>query len=478
MRWRRASVCLAWAVAALFVATSAARLVPVVRDHLAATFDLMSEGPHMSTVKALERGDDIYDPRSFLDLPFYMTPYTPLYHVVVAALPQRAGNPFFTGRVVATVCMLAAAASLLFVAGRGQLPTALIALAAFFLIRAVTDNTAYLRSDALALCFSVWAVALVMRARSTRAAAAVGALCALGFAAKQSYVAAAAACCLYLLAADVRRAGWLVLGGAATGALCAAAAWATWGNGFWLAVTIPITDYPRDLQACLLHWRMMLAQPVFLAIVAIALAAIVPGWRVALRSPFLAYALLAWAAGAWVSTGVGAENHDLIEPVLATLLWIVFVARHRRETVALDWPWVLAVTVLAFAVAREMRNPDRASYSQTNPAATARYLEARAHDSGAARLRRRARSEAQPQELTDRPGLRERRRERRLDVHPGAVEHAARNDRAPGARHRSRALRRDPDGARRRQRGARSSRYPVGAHRPRGVRALRGRLPR
>ena len=69
MRWRRASVCLAWAVAALFVATSAARLVPVVRDHLAATFDLMSEGPHMSTVKALERGDDIYDPRSFLDLP-------------------------------------------------------------------------------------------------------------------------------------------------------------------------------------------------------------------------------------------------------------------------------------------------------------------------------------------------------------------------------------------------------------------------
>ena len=179
MRWRRASVCLAWAVAALFVATSAARLVPVVRDHLAATFDLMSEGPHMSTVKALERGDDIYDPRSFLDLPFYMTPYTPLYHVVVAALPQRAGNPFFTGRVVATVCMLTAAASLLFVAGRGQLPTALIALAAFFLIRAVTDNTAYLRSDALALCLSVWAVALVMRARSARAAAAVGALCAL-----------------------------------------------------------------------------------------------------------------------------------------------------------------------------------------------------------------------------------------------------------------------------------------------------------
>ena len=192
----------------------------------------------------------------------------------------------------------------------GQLPTALIALAAFFLVHAVTDNTAYLRSDASALCLSVWAVALVPRVRSARAAAAVGALCALGFAAKQSYVAAAAACFLYLLSTDARRAGWLVLGGVVTGAICAAAASATWGNGFWLAVTIPITDYPRDMEAFFLHSRMMFAQPVFLAIIAIAVAAIAPGRRVALASPFLPYALIAWAAGTWVSTGVGAENHD------------------------------------------------------------------------------------------------------------------------------------------------------------------------
>src|SRR6266404_3765463 len=396
MRWRHVCAAIAWIIAAVFVAAALSRVVPVVRDHLAAPFDLGSEGPHMSTVKALEHGDDIYDPRSFLDLPFHMTPYMPLYHAIAAALPQRAENPFFTGRVVAAIAMIAAAASLAFVAGRRDLPTALIAIAAFFLIHSTTDNTAYVRSDALALCFSAWAVALVMRARTHHAAAACGALCALGFVAKQSYVAVSVACFLYLVATDVRRASWLVLGGVATGAACAAAASAYWGNGFWLAVTIPMTDYPRDMEACFLHWRMMMAQPVFRAIGGIAIAATAASlveWRraaraaddahpraytsrVAIASSFLPYALIAWAAGGWVSTGVGAGNHDLLEPVLATLLWIVFVARQRRSTV-LDWPWVLAVTVLALAVAREMRNPDRGSYSETDAAATARYLDRR-----------------------------------------------------------------------------------------------------
>ena len=45
------------------------RLVPVCRHQLAAPFDLISEGPHLCTVQAIERGFDIYARESFLDLP-------------------------------------------------------------------------------------------------------------------------------------------------------------------------------------------------------------------------------------------------------------------------------------------------------------------------------------------------------------------------------------------------------------------------
>jgi hypothetical protein len=389
MRAQRSSMWIAWALAALFAATSLSRLVPVCLDQLAAPFDLISEGPHMCTVKAIQAGSNIYDSRSFLDLPFFMTPYTPLYHVLVAALPQHPENPFFTGRVVAALFMVAAAATLLVVAGRGQRATAVIAVAAFFLIRSVTGDTAYLRSDSMALCWSAWAVVLAARARAPRAVLATGALCALAVAAKQSFLAAPVACAAYYLLTDRRRLGWLVLGGAVVGAACGLAAWAYWGNGFWLAVTIPVTDYPRDIESFFVHWHMMFVQPIFVFLLATATvvtaAAIARERGAALATPFFAYMLFSWTLQTWVMTGIGAENHNLIEPVLATLLWIVVVARRSRETVRIDWAWALAVAALGLCVALEMRNPDRFSYSYTTPAKTARYVRARTAVEGALR---------------------------------------------------------------------------------------------
>jgi MFS family permease len=368
-------VALALALAAL------SRLVPVVAAQLAAPFDLISEGPHMCTVQAIMRGLDIYDPRSFLDLPFYMTPYSPLFHVLVAALPQSAANPFLTGRVLAIVFMFGAAAALLGAAGPRRGALALLAIGTFFLIRPVTLTTAYLRSDGMAVCCAAWAVVVAWRSHSRGGAAAAGALCALAAAAKQSFLAPGIACLLWFALAQRRRLGAFLLGGIATGAALALAATAYWGTKFWIAMTIPVTDYPRDMESFFIHWRMMFAQPVFVVLVGGALivtaALLVARPREALATPFLLYVLFAWPLQTWVMTGIGAENHDLIEPVLATFLWIVVASSRDGSTPRLDWRWGLGLAALAVAVALELRNPDPATYSATTPAKTARYVEAR-----------------------------------------------------------------------------------------------------
>jgi len=369
-----------WSLAALLAAASLSRLVPVSRAQLAAPFDLISEGPHLCTVQAIARGVNIYARQSFLGLPFFMTPYTPLYHVLVAALPQDPANPFFTGRLVAAAFMVASAAVLLATA-RVRRPLAIAAIAAFFLIHAVTGNTVYLRSDAVALCWSVWAVVAASRARSSRGALAAGVLCGLALAAKQSFVAAGIACFIHFVRHAPRRLRAFFAGGAAVVLVLAAAATAEWGRDFWLAVTIPVTDYPRDIESFFVHWRMMFAQPIFLWLVGAALLAIVTSLRrdrrVAFATPFFPYVLVAWACQTWVMTGIGAENHNLNEPVLATLLWLVAVEDRRGAVLRLGWTRAAALVALAGCVAFELRNPDPATYAHTDTAKTARYMAAR-----------------------------------------------------------------------------------------------------
>ncbi len=376
----RASSRVLWVGAFALLAAALTRLGPVVAAQLAAPFDLISEGPHLCTVQAIVRGYDIYDPRSFLDFPFFMTPYAPLYHLIVAILPQRADNPFFTGRAMTMICMIGAAASLLAAAGPQRRALALIAAAVFFLIRPVTGNTAYLRSDGLAACFAAWAVVAAWRTQSGRGAILSGVLCALAVAAKQSFLAAGITCLLWFAVAQRRRAPAFLLGGLVAGATLALAATAYWGVNFWIAMTIPATDYPRDMESFFLHWKMMFVQPLFVLVLVLAatitLVVTVTGRRAALATPFLAYMLIAWALQTWVLTGIGAENHDLIEPILATLLWIVVAVRHQ-PALRLEWRWGLALTALATAVAMELRNPDPSSYSATTPVKTERYVRAR-----------------------------------------------------------------------------------------------------
>ncbi len=385
-RW---SLGIAWAAAIAVLSAALARLVPVVRDQLAAPFDLISEGPHMSTIKAIWRGFDIYDRASFLDLPFFMTPYTPLYHALVAVLPQDPGNPFFTGRVVAAVGMALAAAALVVVVERGHRATAGLALGVFFLIHAVTGNTAYLRSDSLAIACSVWAVVTVARARTRRAVVAAAVLAALAVAGKQSFVAAGLACTATVAFRRPRDLPAFLGAGLAVGAVLGAAATLYFGPDFWFAVTIPLSDYPRDWESYRVHWNMMLAQPVFLWIavtgLVAALAVVVRRQWSLLRTPYLAYAALAWALQTAVMTGIGAENHNLIEPVLATLLWIVVAAQHAQPAIRIGVVRAAALAVLAWCVTLEIGRTDTRLWSFTDPAHTARYVRERAAAQEAAR---------------------------------------------------------------------------------------------
>src|SRR5262249_46583723 len=124
-------------------------------------------------------------------------------------------------------------------------------------------------------------------------------------------------------------------GGVAIVAVLAVAATAEWGRDFWIAVTIPVTDYPRDIASFFVHWRIMFAQPIFLWLLRTTLLVVVTSLgrarRAAFATPFFVYALLAWACDTWVMTGIGAENHNLNEAVLATLLWLEATLLPHRE---------------------------------------------------------------------------------------------------------------------------------------------------
>ena len=374
----------AWLVAVAVLVAALGRLAPVVRDQIAAPFDLISEGPHLSTVKAIREGFNIYDPATVLDLPFHASPYTPLYHWLVAQLPQRPGNPFVTGRVVALLFMAGAAATLFTVVRREMLPAAMLALGCFVLLHPVTGNTAYLRSDSMALCCSVWAVVAAARGRRGGTVAAA-VLATTAVAAKQSFYAAGGACVLFLLLE--RRTPLFLLVAGTTAALLALAATLRWGTGFWFCTTLPLTDYPRDWESFFVHWRMMFAQPIFvlLAVSAAGLLAITL-WRAPrtlARSPYFPYMACSWVGQTLLMSGIGAENHNLIEPALATLLWALATLRDGR-VFSTSPPGVVRAGIVAvicaivFCVGLELSNPRWRDYAYTTPAHTAAYVSTRA----------------------------------------------------------------------------------------------------
>ncbi len=255
----------------LVLAAVLARVGTVVAWQLAAPFDLVYESPNLSTIEVVRAGGNPYSPAVYDDAPFVFTVYTPLYHVLVAALPASRENPFLSGRLVALACMLASA-GLLFALPRpvtgqpsarpqaswaARVVTSLrsaswaaLAAACFLALWPVTSNAAFLKNDSLALVCAAGAVVLIARGTGKRTASHLWApalLCVLSAAAKQSYVAAPLACALQLLIADRRRGLAFVTWLALFGTLFALTATALWGSGFWFC-TVTAVHHPMSLQ--------------------------------------------------------------------------------------------------------------------------------------------------------------------------------------------------------------------------------------
>src|SRR5207248_6379023 len=110
---------------------------------LRAPFDLVFESPNLATIKSLGNGINVYDPSFFNGPPFIFTLYTPLYHLICAAMPMSAANPFLVGRLVALVFMLLAILGVLWVARPRNWPVIFLAVGLFCLLHPVTANAAF-----------------------------------------------------------------------------------------------------------------------------------------------------------------------------------------------------------------------------------------------------------------------------------------------------------------------------------------------
>ena len=250
---------------ALFVAATALwRLQTVVRWQLTFPFDLVFESPNLSTITALRHGANIYSASVFDAPPFVFTLYTPLYHLVCAALPASGTNPFLTGRIVALVFMAAAILCALWVTKPRHGTWMILAVSLFLLLHPVSSNFVFLKNDGAALFFSVLAILTISKTPRTHPRLAAAALfCLLAIASKQVFLAATATCFVHLLREQRRDAlrfgGYYFL----FAVIAAAAAQMLWGNGFWWCA-FHAPKIPFNSNQFLGQWRLMLSQPVFL----------------------------------------------------------------------------------------------------------------------------------------------------------------------------------------------------------------------
>ena len=322
MRAGRAALILS----AAFVLAAAIRAGVGIAEHLAFPYDLWAESAHLDSVRVLESGRSLYDPAVYADVPFVLTMYTPLYFEILAALPWSDAHPFLPGRLLSAGCLLAACASLFFVArGRPALVVAALAAAIFYLIGPVLVLAASLRLDPLAVALSSWAVVLAQRGRAGVLLAAL--LSALAIATKQSHIAAALAIAIHLALSDRRRAALFVgtwIGLLLAGAVAASLAW---GRGFWFSTLVAPFNRVAWGQAVDMA-RLMLSSPPFVLVellTAWTLLRALARERLGLlrRSPFAVYILVANLVLVATVGKLGSSPYYFFEPLLAQLMWLV-----------------------------------------------------------------------------------------------------------------------------------------------------------
>ena len=365
---------------AAVVVGSAVRAAWISGAQLRQRTDLLLESTQLASVLVLQRGQDLYGPETWADVPFTLTMYTPLYFLVVAALPQTPGRPFLTGRLVSLACLLGAAATLFGVPRRrGAWPLPLLAVACFLLLWPVTSHATYLRCDALAVFLSAAAVTLVRR-RTPRAVAGAALCCVLTLATKQSYVAPSAAGLVFLLLADRGAARRFVAWGLGAGLAGLAAATAVWGEGFWFS-TVGATTTPLHWPGVLVIPKLMLDQPLFAILTLLAALTAVSALRregvgLLRRSPELTYAACSFLVAMLTLTKIGSGSNYVIEPMLAQLMWLVRAFGDERLLPA-PAPRAAAFLAVVLACALELATTtahrDAVTFALEDPAAGEAY---------------------------------------------------------------------------------------------------------
>ena len=343
---------------ALFVAAAALwRLQTVVRWQLTAPFDLVFESPNLATINALRHGVNVYSSSFFDAPPFVFTLYTPLYHLLCAAMPASATNPFFAGRLIAFVFMMSAVLGVLWVSKPRHWIWIILVTGLFLLLHPVSSNLVFLKNDGTALFFSVLAILIVSKAPRTHLRLAAAALsCVLAIASKQVFVAASAACFVYLLLEQRRDAlrfgGYYLL----FAAVAAALAQALWGNGFWWCV-FHAPRMPFSADQFITQWRLMLRQPVFLLLFAawiVTAAEYLYRRRGRSLNPFLIYFLCSGVVLLLTVGKPGSSTNYFIEWSLAGVLWLVSIlpsSLPQKINPALLAGLCLAVTLCELATA-------------------------------------------------------------------------------------------------------------------------------
>lgn len=349
---------------------SASRMFLVAKDQLSAPFDIADESPQLSTIRVIQRGENIYDPVIYNEPPFILTMYTPAYHYLVASLPEDPSNRFFTGRMVATIFMISASFCLLFPRRLTQNVTfAILAMACFFLIHEVASDTVRLRNDSAALFFSAVAVILAERANKKPWGIVLVALVSfIAFTCKQSYLAATASCLLYFILR--RRCDALSF---CVSLLCLFIGWGLfswffWGDGYWFSIFVAPRN-PIFLEVFSENWARILRQPFFVFLLLLTLSTTFyvlykERWKAIKESPFLIYFFVSGMVLIVTLGKVGSGVNCFFEPVLAGLLWMVFLAK-RINMDNIPRGILIILSLLIVCVVLEIKMAERSDYSLT-----------------------------------------------------------------------------------------------------------------
>ncbi len=368
---------LGWVASIVVLAAGTVRLAHASAHQLRALLDLNYESPVLFTIHSIQRGVNVYAPSHYMEPPFGLHMYTPLYHYVVSLFTSPASNPFLAGRIVSLACMLMAGALLLFVVPSRSRAPGVMAIGFFFLFWPVSRNAAIVRPDAMALLFSAAAVVVVARRPAEwRAVCAAALLCALSVATKQSFLSAPVACLLFLGHRDVRRGLTIAAGSVLLGMLIIAAAEVASGGGFLYSITSG-GRHPITLTELGFRFTNLTGQPLAVAWAAASLAAtavLVSKSAYRWSSPYPLYAATTWVVFLATAGKIGAGPNYYVEPMLASLMlgvWYAGGAGTEKPRAKSPFPSPVAAALILGAVGFDMWRSKLGGYSYVPDAAAA-----------------------------------------------------------------------------------------------------------